>query len=176
MENSEADMEQIRRNILEKLRRRFAQIEQGDTERFDGVLALWIDLNRAILLREKSEDPKGDCEPWESSDKSVCDAWDKFTDPNNLLPLPVTGRCADGVGAKGPAILQRTKRHPIRRERLSPRRDEKLNRSGDSNASRQLRLGAGTAIAPFSIRSPFSSKAACSLGLSRSNSFPSLSM
>jgi hypothetical protein len=87
MEDSEAHMEQIRRNILEKLRRRFAQMEQGNTERFDRVLALWIDLNRAILLREKSEDPKGDCAPWESSDKSVRDAWGKLTDPNNLLPL-----------------------------------------------------------------------------------------
>lgn len=76
MENSEAHMEQIRRNILEKLRRRFSQMEQGNTERFDRVLAQWIDLNRAILLREKSEDPKGDHAPWESSDKSVGDAWE----------------------------------------------------------------------------------------------------
>lgn len=62
-------------------------MDKGNTERFDRVLALWIDLNRAILLREKSEDPKGDCAPWESSDKSVRDAWDKLTEPINLLPL-----------------------------------------------------------------------------------------
>ncbi len=90
MENTEPDMEKIRRNILEKLRRRFAKegtMEEGNTERFDRVLALWIDLQRAILLREKSADRKGDCAPWESSDKCVRDAWDKLTDPGNLLAL-----------------------------------------------------------------------------------------
>lgn len=87
MEDSEPDMEQIRRNILEKLRRRFAKMEQGNTERFDRVLALWIDLQRAILSRKKSEDPNGDCAPWKSTDKSVQDAWDKLTDPKNLLAL-----------------------------------------------------------------------------------------
>lgn len=87
MEHSEPDMEQIRRNILEKLRRRFARMEQGNTERFDRVLALWIDLQRAILLREKSADQKGGCAPWESSDKRVRDAWDKLTVPSNLLAL-----------------------------------------------------------------------------------------
>lgn len=87
MEDSEPDMEQIRRNILEKLRRRFAKMEQGNTERFDRVLALWIDLQRAILSRMKSEDPNGDCAPWKSTDKSVQDAWDKLTDPKNLLAL-----------------------------------------------------------------------------------------
>lgn len=90
MENTEPDMEKIRRNILEKLRRRFAQagtMEEGNTERFDRVLALWIDLQRAILLREKSADQKGDCVPWESSDKCVRDAWDKLTTPSNLLAL-----------------------------------------------------------------------------------------
>ncbi|ODU24176.1 MAG: hypothetical protein ABS95_02160 [Verrucomicrobia bacterium SCN 57-15] len=87
MEDSEPDMDQIRQNILEKLRQRFAKMEQGNTERFDRVLALWIDLQRAILSREKSDDPKGECAPWESADKSVRDAWDKFTEPNNLLSL-----------------------------------------------------------------------------------------
>lgn len=87
MEDSEPDMEQIRRNILEKLRRRFAKMEQGNTERFDRVLALWIDLQRAILSRKKSEDQKGGCAPWKSTDKSVQDTWDKLTDPKNLLAL-----------------------------------------------------------------------------------------
>lgn len=87
MQNSERDMEQIRQNILEKLRRRFAKMEQGNTERFDRVLAQWIDLQRAILLREKSEDQKGGGAPWESSDKCVRDAWDKLTNPSNLLAV-----------------------------------------------------------------------------------------
>ncbi len=87
METSESDMEQIRRNILEKLRQRFAKMEQGNTERFDRVLALWIDLQRAILSREKSDGPKGECAPWESSDKSVRGAWEKLTDPSILLAL-----------------------------------------------------------------------------------------
>ena len=87
MEHSEPDMGQIRRNILEKLRRRFARMEQGNTERFDRVLALWIDLQRAILSRKKSEDQKGGCAPWKSTDKSGQDTWDKLTDPKNLLAL-----------------------------------------------------------------------------------------
>lgn len=90
MENTEPDMEKIRRNILEKLRRRFAKegtMEAGNTERFDRVLAQWIDLQRAIPLREKSADQKCGCAPWESSDKRVRDAWDKLTNPSNLLAL-----------------------------------------------------------------------------------------
>jgi hypothetical protein len=62
-------------------------MEEGNTERFDRVLAQWIDLQRAILLCEKSADQKGGCAPWESSDKRVRDAWDKLTNPSNLLAL-----------------------------------------------------------------------------------------
>lgn len=87
MENSERDMEQIRRHIIEKLRWRFAQMEQGNTEKFDRVLALWIDLNRAILLLEKPAGPKSDFAPWESANDAVRNAWDKLTHPDNLLSL-----------------------------------------------------------------------------------------
>ena len=84
-------MEEIRRSILEKLRRRFAEesstMEKGNTERFDRLLALWIDLQRAILSRARPEDQKGDCAPWDSADKGVHDAWDKLTNPTNVLAL-----------------------------------------------------------------------------------------
>jgi hypothetical protein len=50
-------MEEIRRSLLEKVCRRMAEefgIQKrphGDTEKFDRVLALWIDLQRAIRKR-----------------------------------------------------------------------------------------------------------------------------
>ena len=91
MEEPESEMEEIRRSILEKLRRRFAEesstMEKGNTERFDRLLALWIDLQRAILSRARPEDQKGDCAPWDSADKGVHDAWDKLTNPTNVLAL-----------------------------------------------------------------------------------------
>jgi hypothetical protein len=86
-------MAEIRRIILEKLCRRLAQehglraMEKGDTEMFDRILALWIDLQSAIHLRE-GRDPKQDgCTPWNCADKGVSDAWNALTNPKNLHAL-----------------------------------------------------------------------------------------
>ena len=129
MQNSERDMEQIRQNILEKLRRRFAQMEQGNTERFDRVLALWIDLNRAILSREKSEDPKGECAPWESANEAVRDAWSKLIDPSNLLPL----ESLFFQLPEGPQMELARKALQFCRERSArERKENKSGRSGDT--------------------------------------------
>lgn len=129
MQNSERDMEQIRQNILEKLRRRFAQMEQGNTERFDRVLALWIDLNRAIHSREKSEDPKGECAPWESANEAVRDAWSKLIDPSNLLPL----ESLFFQLPEGPQVELARKALQFCRERSArERKENKSGRSGDT--------------------------------------------
>jgi len=84
-------MEEIRRSILEKVCRRMAEQyglrQQGDTERFDRVLALWIDLQQAIRLKVAHELRPGGCTPWNCPDKSVRHAWEALTHPNNVLAL-----------------------------------------------------------------------------------------
>ena len=83
-------MEEIGRRIFRNLRRRLveeAMKEQGNTEMFDRVLALWIDLQRAIYLRERQDGKQENCEPWNSSDKGVRDAWNALTHPDNALAL-----------------------------------------------------------------------------------------
>jgi hypothetical protein len=50
-----AEEDRIRRIIFEKFRRRLAEefmMQKGNTDKFDRVLALWIDLQRAIHLRD----------------------------------------------------------------------------------------------------------------------------
>lgn len=85
--------EEIRRIIFEKLCRRLAQEhglcvkERGDTERFDRVLALWIDVQRAIHLRETHDIKPEGCTPWNCPDRRVHDAWDALTNPDNALGL-----------------------------------------------------------------------------------------
>lgn len=83
-------MEEIRRQICDRVRRRLveeAMKEPGNTERFDRVLALWIDVQRAIHLRERKGADHEDCTPWNRPDKRVRDAWDALTHPMNLLAL-----------------------------------------------------------------------------------------
>lgn len=86
-------MEEIRRSILEKVCRRLAQEygirvwQQGDTERFDRVLALWIDVQRAIHLRESHHVKPEGCTPWNCPDSRVRDAWQALTNPKNALAL-----------------------------------------------------------------------------------------
>ena len=61
--------------------------QQGDTERFDCVLALWIDVQRAIHFRESHDrEPEG-CTPWNCPDARVRAAWEALTNPKNVLAL-----------------------------------------------------------------------------------------
>jgi|SRR5208283_3592925 len=86
-------MEEIKRTIFEKVRRRLAQEgtccmrERGDTERFDRVLALWIGVQRAIHLKWSHEPRPEGCTPWNCPAKSVRDAWDALTNPKNVVAL-----------------------------------------------------------------------------------------
>jgi len=61
--------------------------ERGDTERFDRLLALWIDVQRAIHLKGSHEMRAEGCTPWNCADKSVRDAWEALTHPKNVLAL-----------------------------------------------------------------------------------------
>jgi hypothetical protein len=86
-------MEEIGRGIFEKMRRRLMEEtrrcmdEKGDTERFDRVLALWIDVQRAIHLRERHDTRPNGCTPWNCPDKRVRAAWKALTNPKNVLAL-----------------------------------------------------------------------------------------
>jgi hypothetical protein len=86
-------MEEIKRTIYEKVRRHMAEGgepcmgERGDTERFDRLLALWIDVQRAIHLKGAHEARPQGCTPWNCPDKSVRDAWEALTHPKNVHAL-----------------------------------------------------------------------------------------
>lgn len=86
-------MEGIKHTILAKLRTRLAEEdehpvnERGDTERFDRLLALWIDLQRAIHLRPSHQTQAEGCTPWNCHAKAVQDAWEALTNPKNVVAL-----------------------------------------------------------------------------------------
>ncbi|MBE0541953.1 MAG: hypothetical protein IH623_11245 [Verrucomicrobia bacterium] len=91
---AEEEWEEIKRSIFEKVRRRLAEdeeyirlIEQGNTERFNRVLAQWLELERAIQERDHRNCATDQCTPWQCPDKRVREAWEKLTDPRNVLPL-----------------------------------------------------------------------------------------
>jgi len=86
-------MEKIKHGILVKLRRRLAEeagccaVKTGDTQLFDRVLALWIDLQTAIRLKQPHEIRPEGCTPWNCPGKAVRDAWEALTHPNNVFAL-----------------------------------------------------------------------------------------
>ena len=91
---TEEEWEEIKRSIFEKVRRRLAEdeeyirlIEQGHTERFNRVLAQWLELERAMQERDHHNCAPSQCTPWQCPDKRVREAWEKLTDPINVLPL-----------------------------------------------------------------------------------------
>jgi hypothetical protein len=81
------DMDEIGRRIFCKVRRRLVEEtmkEIGDTDRFDRVLALWIDFQRATQF--KCPDRKK--EAWTlSPGEQVRQTWGALTDPLNVLAL-----------------------------------------------------------------------------------------
>jgi hypothetical protein len=83
-------MQEIKSSIWEKLCRRLASLdmtEKGNTERFDRVLALWIDLQRAIHLHGGSWTAKESCAPWNSGNRQIQDAWMALTSSENAPAL-----------------------------------------------------------------------------------------
>lgn len=61
----------------------------GNTERYDRVLALWVDLQRAIQFRWSNEVRESVTTPWDCEDVRVQRAWDAFTHPRNELALEI---------------------------------------------------------------------------------------
>ena len=82
--------EEIRRSLFEKLRRHFERhvpTTKGDTEIFDRVLALWIDLQRAMQDWQQRDANRGPCYPWSCLDDGVKKAWMALTNPLHALAL-----------------------------------------------------------------------------------------
>jgi hypothetical protein len=94
---------EIRRSILMKLIPRFntesaKQVEvhfirsdaltnEGDTDRFNRVLALWLDLQNAIQARPAHVNREQGCTPWKCPDQRVRDNWQNLTHPRNARAL-----------------------------------------------------------------------------------------
>jgi len=54
---------------------------------FERVLGLWLDLQRAMGTRGTHNHANRACIPWDCVDRSVSNAWDRLTAPENALAL-----------------------------------------------------------------------------------------
>lgn len=63
------------------------RLREERVERFDKVLALWLDLERAMYTRETHHHGGQPCLPWDCVDKDVNAAWVRLTHPQNALAL-----------------------------------------------------------------------------------------
>lgn len=58
---------------------------EGNTEKVERVLALWLDLQSAIQSRKTHVKRQEGCTPWACPDSQVRQAWQKLTDGRNSL-------------------------------------------------------------------------------------------
>lgn len=105
MDNEEA----IKQNILEKFQRRLAEqlkrdrigkgISTGNTEHYDRVFALWVNLQKATQFEWADEKrPETTVMPWQSLDQRVRRAWDALTHPRNEVALEILShQLSDGM-------------------------------------------------------------------------------
>lgn len=92
-------METIKRSIFDKVRRRLAKEAErrdmdkgnttGNTERYDRVLALWVNLQKAMQFRWSGEIRENEWTPWKCHDLRVRKAWDALTHPRNEVALEI---------------------------------------------------------------------------------------
>lgn len=93
------DLEAIKQNIFEKARRRLTEeaerdligkgITTGNTERYDRVFALWVNLQKAMEFRWNNEVREAMPTPWDCEDSRVRNAWTALTNPRNELALEI---------------------------------------------------------------------------------------
>lgn len=93
------DLEAIKQNIFEKVRRRLTgEVERdsigkgittGNTERYDRVFALWVNLQKAMQFRWNNEAREDVQFPWNCEDLRVRNAWTALTNPRNELALEI---------------------------------------------------------------------------------------
>lgn len=92
-------MDAIKHRILEKVRRRLAEEFEGqqahkgnstgNTERYDRVLALWVDLQKAMQFCWGNETREAVVTPWDCQDVRVRKAWAVLTHPRNEVALEI---------------------------------------------------------------------------------------
>lgn len=93
------DTEAIKRDIFEKVQQRLTEEAArsptdkgnttGNTERFDRVLALWVNLQKAMQFRWNDEAKEDVQTPWDCEDSRVRNAWAALTNPRNELALEI---------------------------------------------------------------------------------------
>lgn len=92
-------MKAVKQKILKKVRQRLAEESEsrqahngnatGNTERYDRVLALWVDLQRAMQFCWANEARESVMTPWDCEDVRVQKAWDALTHLGNELALEI---------------------------------------------------------------------------------------
>lgn len=115
------DMEAIRQAIFEKVRRRMGELEtarvnEGNTDRFDKVLVLWIDLTQALHAKCTA----GEYAPWASMQREVREIWERLTVPEHALTL----ECLYYQLPEGPQLELARKALQTARQRKSQQRQK----------------------------------------------------
>lgn len=92
-------MKTVKQKIFEKVRRRLAQEldghqahngnSAGNTERYDRVLALWVDMQKAMQFCWSNETRSSVVTPWDCRDVRVRKAWEALTHPRNEMALEI---------------------------------------------------------------------------------------
>lgn len=74
-------------------------ITAGNTERYDRVFALWVNLQKAMQFEWAHEKrAKATVMPWESPDQRVHRAWDALTHPRHAVGLEIlSNQLPDGM-------------------------------------------------------------------------------
>lgn len=93
------NMEKIKHNIFAKVQQRLANeaerdsiskgIAAGNTERYERVFALWVNLQKATQHRWSNETREDVSLPWNCQDARVRNAWDALTQPRNEVALEI---------------------------------------------------------------------------------------
>lgn len=60
---------------------------EGDTERVDKMVVLWLALQQAIVEVGRKSPVKCPVAPWNCEDRQVRELWEKITRPDNLTVL-----------------------------------------------------------------------------------------
>lgn len=120
--DSEEHLEETRRIVWAKVAKRMAeeyglqQKEAGETERFDGVLSLWIDLQQAVLAVEEQQLKPEGCTSWNCPDPRVTKAWTALTVSMKAFVLVSKAQFTiiGDIGAQGssPDFGKRINTHP----------------------------------------------------------------
>jgi hypothetical protein len=62
---------------------------KSQTDHFNRVLVMWLDLNRAVARARRADKATGESSfvPWNCDDKEISGLWEKITRPENFQTL-----------------------------------------------------------------------------------------